>query len=130
MNIGIPITIFILLLIGIIALQVLYYLKLKKGFLISSFVLSTVSIIISLMTATYYNVALKRIEHDPFAALSNMAEYQDKLQNFGHYSIICIFAALIFFISIIITVAIILFKKYLSDKDELKLSYDTNQSIK
>ena len=118
MNIAISISIFVVLLACIITLQIFYFKREQMRFFIPSVLIGIGGIITSLALSTYYNVALENAKANLITAFMDMAEFQEKLQNFEHYSVICLFAALIFLASILVSVAILIIKKFILNRDE------------
>ena len=113
MNIGIAIAIFLFFLAGIIVLQFFYFKTDRKLLLIPTGGLGVLGGIVGLMLSTYYSTALERVKGE---VLFNYGSPTDQIDAFEGYILICIFAAVILFGTIAVTVILPLVKKILSDR--------------
>ncbi len=121
MNIGISIAIFLVFLAGIIALQVFYFKTDRKLLLVPAGGLGIVGGVVGLLLSTYYGTALDRVKTE---IIFNNTQAVEELKSLETYIIICIFAAIVLFASIIMTVAIPIVKKILDERGILSLDID------
>lgn len=121
MNIGISIAIFLVFLAGIITLQVFYFKTDRKLLLVPAGGLGIIGGIVGLMLSTYYSTAADRVKTE---IIFNNTLAVDELESLESYIIVCIFAAIMLFASIIITIAIPIVKKILDDRGILSLDID------
>lgn len=131
MKIYIALIIFLILLAGTAALQLLYVKRAKLRFLTASLFSGLLGLISSAALATYYNIALENAKERMLDAFFNMAEFQEKLQSFEHYSIICIFFACIFIMSLVVSLIlpllIKLIRKHLEPMEQQEKEQEKQQ---
>lgn len=118
MSIGISITIFLLFLASIITLQAFYFKTDRKILLISSGILGILGGISGLLLSTYYGTAFDRVKNE---IIFSNTQAVDELEHLQSCIIICIFAAIILFATIIVTIAVPIIKKILDEKGVLRL---------
>ncbi len=121
MNIGISIVIFLVFLAGIIALQVFYFKTDRKLLLLPAGGLGAIGGVVGLMLSTYYSTALDRVKTE---IIFNNTQAVEELESLQSYTIICIFAGIMLFASIVITIAMPLVKKILDERGILSLDID------
>lgn len=116
MSIGISITIFLVFLAGIMALQVFYFKTDRKLLLIPAGGLGVIGGIVGLLLSTYYGTAFDRVKTE---IIFNNTQAVEELESLESSIIICIFASLVLFATIIVTIAIPILKKLLTEKGML-----------
>lgn len=113
MSFAVPIIVFVLFFIAIIAFQVLAFRTERLLFWILSFVFGGLGGLFSLLTTSYYVAVIERLESEVAQMVGDAA---DQLKSVQFFSVICIGIAMFFFATIIATGLMLLVKKLLNNR--------------